>query len=231
MENTKASVFESLDLTGSKPTSVPMETIEVEISADNLLGNYAKAFVSEAHRVAPLRAEQVNLTENEVEQYCAYLLYQRILSVQDECKDFRKLKVMYIPVWIQYNLSMIGEVTIRDKGLRLTPVMNEPSMTFEEALAVSEKIGSFERDLQIVQDAMPRSKSGDKDVMSTALIAGYVRSIEKVEHVASTYVTAFLGMKLREEAAMQVLYRVQYDDVAYIASVLTSEKRIIGGIA
>lgn len=226
MENTKVSTFQSLDLTGTKPTSVPMEDIHVEISADNLLGNYAKAFVAEANRVAPLRAEQIGLTDSEVKDYCEFLLYQRILCVQDQCTLYRKLKVLYIPVWIQYNLSMIGEVIIRDKGLRLLPVMKKPAMTFDEALRVSEKIGSLENDLQIVQDAMPRSTKGDSDVMSTALIAGYVRSLDKLQHVASTYVTTFLGMKLREEMAMKVLYRIQYDDVAYIASVLTSEKRI-----
>lgn len=227
---TNVAAFNTLDLTGTKPISVPTETIHVEVTSDNLLGNYAKAFVAEAYRVAPLRAEQVKLTEEEVQNYCEFLLYQRVLCATNECKDFRKLKVLYIPVWIQYNLSMIGLVDIRDKGLRLVPTMAEPKMTLDEAYVVSEKIGSFERDLQIVQDAMPRDFHGDKDVMSTALIAGYVRAIEKVEHVASTYVTAFLGMKLREEAAMSVLYRVQYDDVGYIANVLTTDKRIVGGV-
>lgn len=222
------SAFNTLDLTGTKPTSVPMETIQVEMSSDNLLGSYASAFVAEAYRVAPLRAEQVNLTVEEVTRYCEFLLYQRVLCANNECTDFRKLKVMYIPVWIQYNLAMVGVVDIRDRGIRLVPVMDKPDCTLEEAYAISEKIGSFERDLQMVQDAMPRDYHGDKDVMSTALIAGYVRALSKVEHVASTYVTAFLGMKLREESAMAVLYRVQYDDVAYIASVLTSDKRIVG---
>lgn len=79
-------------------------------------------------------------------------------------------------------------------------------------------------DLQIVQDGMPRSSDGNVDVMSTALIAGYVRSLKRVEHVAATYVTAFLGMKLKEEVAMQTLYRVQYDDIEFIATALTSQR-------
>lgn len=223
---TNVSTFATLDLTGAQPTSVPMETIHVQVTADNLLGSYAHAFVQEAKRVAPLRAEQVQLTDAEMESYCQFLLYQRVLCAQDRCELFRKLKVLYIPVWIQYNLSMIGEVIIREKGLRFIPEMEEPGVTFEQALQISNKVGAFERDLQIVQDAMPRSNKGDLDVMSAACIAGYVRSLEKVQHVASTYVNAFLGMKLREEAAMRVLYRIQYDDVAYIASVLTSERRI-----
>lgn len=225
-ETTKVSTFANLDLTGSQPTSVPMETIQVEVSAQNLLGAYAHAFVQEAYRVAPLRAEQVKLTDEEMEKYCQFLLYQRVLCAQRKCELFRKLKVLYIPVWIQYNLSMIGEVIVREKGLRFEPVMDDPGITLEQAIEVSNKVGAFERDLQIVQDAMPRSEKGDLDVMSAACIAGYVRSLEKVQHISSTYVNAFLGMKLREEAAMKVLYRIQYDDVAYITSVLTSERRI-----
>jgi hypothetical protein len=107
----------------------------------------------------------------------------------------------------------------------MIPVMEHPSeMTFEEALSVSEKVGMFLDDLQIVQDAMPRSEQGNVDVMSTAMIAGYVRAMKKVDHVSATYVTAFLGMKLKEEAAMQTLYRVQYDDIGFIASALTTQR-------
>lgn len=219
-ENLKVS-FDSLDLGSAKPTSVPMETVEVELSSENLLGNFARAFVRECYRVNPRLAEQVKLTEEEVVAYTEYLLAKRIECVQGYCADYRKLKSLYIPVWIQYNLAMIGEVIIRDKGLRLIPVITNPSdLSFEDALLISDKIGAFEDDLQIVKDAMPRSTEGNRDVMSTALIAGYVRSIEKVEHVASTYVTAFLGMKLKEEVAMQVMYRVQYDDYQFIATAL-----------
>lgn len=226
MEKRQTNVsFETLDLGSGKPTSIPMETVYVEISAENLLGEYARCFVREAQRVTPLRAEQVGLTVDEMTRYVTYLLKKRIDSVVGTCADFRRLKCLYIPVWIQYNLAMIGEVVIRDKGLRFLPCMScDDVITYEEALLISEKIGAFEYDLQIVQDAMPRSAAGNKDVMSTAMIAGYVRSLEKVEHVSSTYVTSFLGMKLKEEMAFQVLYRVQYDDTAFIASALTTQR-------
>lgn len=214
-----------LDLGSAKPTSVPMETIYVEISSENMLGDYAKAFVKEGFRVNPLRMEQINLTTEEVESYSNYLLTKRCEAVAGNCTDFRKLKSLYIPVWIQYTMSLIGVVTMREIGLKMIPVMIEESkMTYEEALQISEKIGMLEDDLQIVRDAMPRQETGDINVMSTAMIAGYVRAIKPVEHVSSTYVTAFLGMKLREEAAMSALYRVQYDDVAFIASALTTQR-------
>lgn len=226
MSSNEAS-FNTLDFGSVKPTSVPQETITVELTSDNLIGDYAKAFVTEARRVNPLLSDQINLTPEELESYASYLLYKRVQCVNNECNDFRKLKLLYIPVWIQYNLSMIGEVILRDKGLRIVPSVEESSLTFEEALKISNKIGAFENDLQIVQDAMPRDRHGDVDVMSTALIAGYVRSIEKVEHVSSTYLTAFLGMKLREEMAFKTLYRVQYDDVNFIASAFTSQRGLI----
>jgi hypothetical protein len=217
--------FEHLDLGSGKPTSVPFETVVVQITNQALFGNYAKAFVKEAFRLNPLRAEQIELSAQEVEDYCKYLLTQRIAAVEGNCPEWRKLKALYIPSWIQYNLSMIGIVVLRDRGLKLVPEMEEPStMEYGEALKISEKIGMLIDDLQIVTDAMPRGDEGDVDVMSTALIAGYVRALFPVEHVASTYVTAFLGMKLKEEVAMRTLYRIQYDDLEFIASALTTQR-------
>lgn len=223
MSNANAS-FSQLDLGSAKPISVPMETIEVAIGGE-LFGDYATAFLKEAYRKNPLRAEQVGLTSDEVQEYVKYLVTKRIQSVRGECSDFRRLKVLYIPAWIQYNLAMIGRVIIRDRGLTLVPVEDEPSsMTLEQAMKVSEKIGMFIDDLQIVQDAMPRDDRGDLDVMSTALIAGYMRSLNPVKHVASTYASAFMGLKLRQEAAFQALYRIQYDDIAFIAAALTTQR-------
>jgi hypothetical protein len=224
MENKIASTFASLDLGSAKPTSVPMDTVEVLVEGD-LFDSYATSFVKEAFRKNPLRAEQIALTSEEVNAYSRYLLTKRIESISGNCADFRKLKALYIPAWIQYNLSMIGTVTIRDRGIKLVPVEENPSqMTYDEALKVSEKIGMFIDDLQIVQDAMPRTEDGDLDVMSTALIAGYMRSLNPVKHVASTYAAAFMGLKLKEEMAFSALYRVQYDDIQYIASALTTQR-------
>lgn len=219
--------FNSLELGVTKPIAVKQETIYVEISSDNLLVDYGKAFVKEAIRKNPELMTQVNLTEEEVANYCEYLLAQRISFLNDECKDWRKLKALYIPSYIQYVLSMVGEVNIRELGLLIKPSM-EPKLqlTFDEALAISDKISFFVDDLQIVKDAMPRSTDGNVDVMSCALINGYVRALQQIQHPASTYVAAFMGMKLKEETAFQVLYRRQYDDVALIQTTLLREKSI-----
>lgn len=219
--------FQSLDLGSNPATSVAMDTIEVEITSKDMVDGYAVAFVKEAQRVNPARAAQVGLTEDEMKAYASYLLIKHVKNVHGECPEWRQLKSLYVPVFLQYSMSMIGEVVIRDRGIRLIPVINETEeLTFNQALEISSKIGAFERELQVVQDAMPRSTMGNESVMGTAVIAGYVRSMRKVDHVADTYVAAFLGMKLAEEQAFQVLYRVQYDDIEFIRSALTHNPRI-----
>lgn len=217
--------FLSMDLGSNPPTSVPVEDIEVVVDCGQLVGDYAHAFIREAQRINSSLADQVALTEDELMEYFKFILTRRVQFVHGDCPDFRRLKVLYIPSYFQFVISMIGNVMDREYGLRLVPVMEEEStMTLTDAITISEKIGSFERCLQVVQDAMPRSDKGDKNVMSTALLAGYVRAYRKVEHPAATYVTAFLNMTLRREAAFQALYRIQYDDVAFIQSALTAEK-------
>lgn len=223
MDNGEAT-FLTLDLGSANPISVPMETIEAEVSGA-MFQDYASAFVKEAWRKNPLRAEQIGLTEQEMFDYTEYLMYKRLECINNTCKDFRKLKALYVPVWIQHCLTLMGEVIIRDKGLRIVPTMSgKCRLTFEEAARISDKVGMFIDDLHISRDAMPRKPEGNEDVMTTALIADYMRSIEKVTHPMYTYVSAFLGLKLKEEMMWASLYRVQYDDFAYIASALTATR-------
>lgn len=222
--------FDELDLGTGSPTSVSMETIDVQISGSALLTNFAKAFVQEAQRKSPLRFQVQPLTAEEVDDYCQYLLYQRVLSVKQECPHWRKLKVLFIPSFVQYNMSLVGKVVLRQFGLTLQPTMEPITKTdgsiysYDDALIISEKIAAFEDCLQMVQDAMPRGIDGDVDVMSTALISGYVRSMHVVKHLASTYVAAFMNLTLQKEAAFSALYRVQYDDINFITSALCSQK-------
>lgn len=208
-----------------EPVAVKMETIHVYISAENLFGDYATAFFREANRINSALVEREELTIEEITQYVRFLFDQRIKCVHGQCTLYRQLKMLYIPAWIQHCISMIGRVVMRDIGLTLVPESDfEDIITFEEALAISNKISAFQDCMCILRDAMPRSEAGNVDVMSSALVADYVRSIKKVSHVALTYVTAFTGLKLREEAAMTPLYRMQYDDIEFIRSALLTQK-------
>lgn len=224
--------YTNLDLTGVKPTSVKLDTIYVKVQPEVMVDDYATAFVKECQRINPRRFEQAPISDEEMKKYCRYLLSQRIACIEDSCKDWRMLKNLYIPVFIQYAMSLVGVVDIKDKGLRLVPVMEEDeSMTLEEALDLSDRIGLFEHDVQVRKDAMPRSKDGDLDTMSCALIAGYIRSISAVDHPVATYVAAFMGFELQKEQAFQVLYRVQYDDLEFIRAALTHNHVVMGNVS
>lgn len=218
--------FANLDLGSAPPTYTKMDEIIVHLSAENLLGDYAKGFVREAWRVHPRRAEQVALTAAEVQEYAHYLLYQRVLYVRGECKDFRALKTLWIPSYLQHALSKVGEYVNRIKGFWFKPDCEPSTMTLDDARKVSNKIAAFENCLQVVRDAMPRGTDGDPEVMTTTLIANYVAAMDQLSHVSVSYLTAFLGLKVKQEIAMSSLYKVRYDDIEFIQCALTYEKGI-----
>ncbi len=220
--------FKSLDLGAAPATSVSTETIEVVLGTESgIFRDYAKAFTREAWRVNPLRAEQVKLTDEEMVDYVDFLLEERIKSIDDNCPEWRKLKTLYIPSFVQYALAMVGYVHLRDRGLILKPVKEkEAVMTLDEAFEVSNKISQFQGELSMVADAMPRGHEGDVDTMSCILTDGYVRSMVQVEHPVSTYVAAWLGSQLAADCAFHTLYRVQYDDIQTIAQELCHYKPI-----
>lgn len=222
-----AEKFNNIDFHLSKPIPDSLKTIEVVITSENLLDDYARAFVNEGYRVNQLKAQRVQLTEQEMIDYCGYLLTKRVQCVDRTIKDFRDLKLLWIPAWIQHALSLVGEVIDRKQGFKITPIMEEPSkMSFQEALRISEKIGAFENDLQMVQDAMPRKLDGNENVMMTALIADRVRGIKEVEHDTFVVVSVFLGMKIKEEALYASYYVHRYDDPDYIRAAFTATRDI-----
>jgi len=212
--------FQNLDLGSGKPTALKMEKVEIQVSADNLLGDYAKAFVSKCQHENTLRAGSVGLTPEEVMKYCEYLVFRRVQYVNGSVDGYGRLKSLAIPAFIQYCLENIGVVRIVDKGLYMVPVYKAKDIiSFEEALAISDKIAQFEDETPILFDAMPRDQFGDPNVMTTALIADYVRGMEKSPPVTS-YIVAFLGLKLVKENVYSSLFRVVYDDMEFIRSAL-----------
>jgi len=211
--------FRSLDFGTKESSSFPMERVEVQISAENLLGEYARAFVAHVRSEAPLRAKEVKLSQEEMTKYCEFLLQRRVEFVNGTIADLRRLKILAIPPFIQFCLENIGIVRKTEVGLLMVPVYQAEVITLEQAMVISDKIAAFEGDITVLFDAMPRSHEGNSEVMSTALIADYVRAQEKVSPISS-YVTAFLGLKLVQENVYACLYRIKYDDIEFIRSAL-----------
>lgn len=209
------------------PTPVKQETIVITINPELMVDDFAKAIVREAKRKAPLTFEDYPLTDEEMKSYCRGILKLRIDSVNNEKVDWRRMKLLLIPDFIQMSISMVGEVIIRESGLRLIPEM-EQSYDLDQMLEVSKKLDAYSDVLHLSRDAFPREASGNVDVMSTALINDYVRGLMRATHPADTYVAAFLGFKLKEETTFQILYRINYDDIDYVStSINLMNRRLI----
>lgn len=211
---------------GTKPASVELEVVEVAIDSQLMLSDYAKAYVSEFQRRNPVRAETVGLTDDELFYYFEGLIALRVQSVRGECKVWREAKQLLIPSWIEFTLSQIGEVVDVDRGLKLVPVFQK-DVDISKMLATSDKLRAFLPDgISLHKDAFPRSREGDAETMAMAILGSYVQSQSKDSHPISSYVAAFLGFKLKEEAAFKMLYRVRYDDVQFIRAMLLREEAV-----
>jgi len=220
--------YRQIEMFAARPASAEVTLIEVTVGLNSMIGDYANAFVHEAYVRTPLRAEQVGLTVEELNQYLDFLLFQRIECIHLRCTGFRKLKPLLIPAFFQYVLCQIGEVIDSQYGYHILPISADEAdpITLARAFEISHKLEGLKDDMALVRDAMPRSTQGNPDVMITAVIADYVRSMKVLEHPISSYVSAFLNLKLQKEAALGVLYRVRYDDVGFIRASMMGREEI-----
>lgn len=218
--------YRNLDF-GTKPSTAEIQEVVVTVSGD-MVADYAAAYIREAQRLNPLKFQQLELTIEEVENYLLALLAIRIESLQPGgSPNWRSAKQMTIPSFFQFVLAMIGIVTDHIYGLKFIPTFTH-EYDIKEMLEISSKIESLIVDgLPASKDAMPRTIEGDKDVMSFVILGSYV--FGRTENLApiASYVAAFLGFKLQEEATFKMLYRVNYEDVAFIRDSLMHERSIL----
>lgn len=212
----------------SKPAAADILNIEVEINPDDFLGHYVNIFRTQMRMKSPLMFKMNPLTEEEFYDYFIYLFDERVKSIRGTA-NWRQDKLLVIPTWIQYVITQIGQVFNHAYGLKFNPFMNKQIkvITIDEALAISNKLALYADVIALHKDAMPRSPEGNEDVMSCVLLSNHVKATKILENPESTYVAAFAGVKLREEAAFNILYRISYDDVDYIRSDLTTNMEVV----
>lgn len=211
--------FANLDF-GTKPTTASLELISVMIDPKLVLSDYAVAYLHELQRRNSTRLQDVELSEEDLNDYFLGLLKLRVDMVKGVCKVWREAKQLLIPSWIEFTLSQIGEVIDTDYGFHFIPEF-EYDLDLQRMFDVSSKLRVFQTDgIVLHQDAFPRDTHGDKDTMSMVVIDNYVYAMNKDAHPICSYVSAFLGMKLKEETAFKLLYRVRYDDVNFIRTML-----------
>lgn len=226
-------------------TPMPRDIIKIEVEIGK--GSFpVKDYANGLHDALCFNAyhsmksgQPLSITADEILWYLEVLLEIRVSVVNQEFKDRYVLKNLFIPSFFQMVLSLIGKVNIRERGIELVPVWKETSDSiFQEKgrllpvvksqlIEISNKLGYYERAIHLEKAAMPSSPEGDHDLMMTAVIDGYVCSLNPVSHGFFTYVSAFLKMKLVQEASFKVLYQIQYDDVNLISSYLAQRKEIL----
>lgn len=218
--------LDELELVHCLATPIETEVITVKVSTNQLSLGYVSALINRLctdelgerilrtlPKVQKESYEKCPLNEKNLERYLKFLLEQRCLYIADKCTLWGRLRGLYIPSYWQFVLSMIGEVRVRARGIVIKPVAAESSdMDIEEAYCISRQLLEFEEVIHLHNAAMPRTKEGHTDVMTSALIADRVRSMTDSVHPALAYVVAIADMKLAEETKFAVLYRIQYDD-------------------
>lgn len=212
---------------GTKPNTLRLEKIEVKVNPQRMLKDFALAYERELYRRNPIRANEAKLDQEQLYKYFCGLLALRIQSIKGESKFWRQAKNLAIPAWVQFTLATVGQVFDYDRGLELIPTMDDTSVDMSFMLSTSSTLLAFEGDgVHLLLDAMPRDTKGDAEVMSFALIDDYVMGMAKTAHPISSYVAAFLGFELQKGAAFNALYRVRYDDIEFIKSMLMSTKEV-----
>lgn len=223
---TRSGVNFNLDF-GTKPTTEHLEEVVVKLDPTIMLGDFASAYHQELMRRNPIKLETSGITPEDLEEYFEGLLSIRISSVVGKSKFWRQAKQLFIPTWIEFVISRIGQFIDFDNGLKFIPSYDK-EIDIDKMLSLSIKLGSFISDgVSMHKDAFPRDIDGDKDVMSMAIIDDYVKSMSVTSHPISSYVSAFLGAKLEEETAFKILYRVRYDDINFIRSMILAEDSLI----
>lgn len=253
MTNNKE-LFSGIDY-GTRVTTSAYDKVEVKVDPKFMVGDFGLAYARDCERRNPLKfaklmvnlpsdvtsrkslpkeqdpsqVKQMNLDSKLISMYFEQIIRFRIKSVNDETIPWRQMKQLVMPAWIQFVISMVGKFYDKDNGLLFIPTLSgEDVLTIDEMLQISLTIESFTTDgKHFFKDAFPREKEGDKDVMSMAILKNVVTGSTSVGAPIMSYVTGFLGMKLAEEASYKARYRIQYDDVEFVRSMLMNDGRIL----
>lgn len=220
---------------GAKP--VPTNFIDIKVTVNSeRVDVYAEAFVMESVRKAPLLSEKYPISKNEMIAYTRFLLSQRVAQVNGNCPLWRRLKVLYIPDFIQLALDKIGIAIDRTYGIKFVPEFStdgfdsgEVDGTFDisEAIEFSEKLSLYEDYIHMQKDAMPRKIEGDLHTMSMIAIDGYLRSYLTDCHEEAEAIAAFWNSHVVEDQVVNALFRQTYDPVDYVMTALRSSRSVI----
>lgn len=209
-----------------KPVPAAYETIEVEVSLESIFNEYMDALLWKVQtdpRGSKLD-EQLHLSGEDVRMYLGYILQQRVLRCNGGKVNFTLLNELWVPSFFITAMSLIGNYSDPQTGLTFRLKTSDSTEYSEEEIQkIAFKFAMLRDVIQSVRGAAPRSTDGDPEVMTTACIGNHVRSMAEVSHPLMTYFTAFLSAKVAEEVGMKGLYKLQYDNLDYLANVFRTQ--------
>lgn len=213
------STFGLPDITEQTPGQ--FTDVEVKINATQMLQDFSNSFYLELSRANDRLVDRVQITAGEIMQYFTGILQLRIMDVQGGNK-FRKYESqMYMPAWIQFSISQIGQVIDTTYGLTFNPTMDFEELDIDTMLKTSSKLKYFrDAGVELLNRAFPRSIQGDANFMTLAVIKGKVASYKEGQSPLSMYLAAFLDSTIEEHMTLRGLYRIEYQDVEYVKRVL-----------
>jgi hypothetical protein len=241
------SKFKDLEMSVATPTPKQVDIIPVKVGwpSDNVfpLLDYSnllvdRILVSKPQLTMSQDSRKALVPEpGEVKDYLSLLLKVRVADVSGSRVRKHIMKQLLIPSFFQTLLSLVGKVRIAQLGLEIVPVWADseeqngtfdvPVITDQEwdfLLEVSRKLGYHMDCLNLEKAAMPIEVTGDHSLMMTALIDGFVCSMQSVDTGFKCYASSFLRMCLAKETGLKVLYRIQYNDANELIRVLLSKR-------
>lgn len=209
-----ASKFDGMDLFREKEGNIPLRRIEVVVSASYFKEDIAEGFAHMIKVRDSLKAEQVKLTADELTSLFHYMLTMRVRQVNRQDVPWKDLKEIILPDYCQYILSLVGIYIDDDHRLEIVPVMDQESnLTYDEALKISRKLRELVDDFDVVNDCMPRKKSGAQGLMSCLVIDAFIRSYRRDNNNMQVAVAGLLNLKIKEETDILAKYEKVYNDI------------------
>lgn len=213
---------------GLKPTNVKLEPIEVRVDPELIMTRYSESLFMKLSYLNPTRFNTIGLTVQEIFAYLSFLVVMRIKQVREEVIDWRRLKKLAMPTWIQFVITCIGKVTSIEYGLSFIPMTDvTPTISIQEAEVISNKLRFFIPDgLVLIDSGFPTKLEGDEESMQFCIIDGYVHGRMPNLHPLLSYVAAFLGQQLVKADTYRMLYRCRYEEVEFMAAQILAEQAV-----
>lgn len=215
---------------GTRVSTSDLEIVKV-VMGGSMISNFSIQYACAMQLANPIRYASLDKVPERLHRYLMFLLQTRLDYVNNRRVPWRELKALFVPWWMAYCLTRIGKYLNRNYGFEVVPDYEpdgaDGKYDIQDAHLFSEVLASFKDDgFELVQNAFPSSYEGDPDVMSMVILSSYIHGMKDVTPSVAGYIAGFVDAHLVDETAFKALYRVRYDDLAFIGRMLTTDSKL-----